>query len=59
MFRKLQNYISESMKELKKVSWLNLAETWRLTLQVVLFAVIFSAIYGIADFVFLKLIFIK
>ncbi|KKS19165.1 MAG: hypothetical protein UU76_C0004G0004 [Parcubacteria group bacterium GW2011_GWC1_41_7] len=59
MIGKISRYLSESFTELKKVNWLTSAETLRVTSQVVLFAVLFSAIFGIADFVFLKLIFIK
>lgn len=59
MITKIHNYISESIKELKKVNWMSLSETWKLTMEVILFAVVFAVIYGIADFVFLKIIFIK
>lgn len=59
MIGKLQAYFSDSAKELRKVNWLTLPETLRLTTEVICFAILFAIIYGIADFVFLKIIFIR
>jgi len=59
MIGKIQAYFSDSAKELRKVNWLTLPETLRLTTEVICFAVLFAIIYGIADFVFLKIIFIR
>ena len=59
MISKLQTYFSDSAKELRKVNWLTLPETLRLTAEVICFAIAFAVIYGIADFVFLKIIFIR
>ncbi len=59
MINRIQSYFSDSAKELRKVNWLTLPETLRLTTEVICFAVLFAIIYGIADFIFLKIIFIR
>jgi preprotein translocase SecE subunit len=44
--------------ELKKVNWISLKETQQLTLNVILFSLLFVIIYGILDFLFSRLILI-
>jgi preprotein translocase SecE subunit len=53
---KIKNYLKESFLELKKVKWLTRQETIDLTLQVILFSLIFVVIYGIFDAILLKIL---
>jgi preprotein translocase subunit SecE len=50
------SYLSASRAELTKVTWPNRRQTIRLTLTVVVFAIVFSAILGTLDFLFSLLI---
>lgn len=59
MFSNFLSYLSESIKELKKVNWLSASETARMTGQVIIFAFIFAVIFGLADATFLKLIYLR
>lgn len=52
-------YVRESVSELKKVNWLSWQETYRLTAEVLLFSILFGLIYGLLDFIFVKLILLK
>lgn len=56
MIEKITNYLKESYVEFKKVRWLTSKETFRLTLNIILFIIIFSIFYGIVDFIFAHLI---
>lgn len=53
-------YFRESWKELRQVTWPSRTDTWKLTLAVILFAVVFGVLVSIVDFgldkVFRKLI---
>jgi len=53
-------YFRESWKELRQVTWPSRSETWKLTLAVILFAVIFGLLVSVVDFgldkIFRKLI---
>jgi preprotein translocase SecE subunit len=53
---KIKNYLKESFLELKKVKWLTRQETANLTLQVVLFSLIFILIYGIFDAILVRIL---
>jgi len=54
---KIINYLKESIGELKKVNWISLKDTQKLTLNVILFSLLFVFIYGILDFIFSRFIF--
>jgi len=54
---KIINYLKESTGELKKVNWISLKDTQKLTLNVILFSLLFVFIYGILDFIFSRFIF--
>jgi preprotein translocase SecE subunit len=49
MVEKIKNYLKESFLELKKVKWLTKEDTINLTLEVIIFSLIFVVIYGIFD----------
>jgi preprotein translocase SecE subunit len=53
---KIKNYLKESFLELKKVKWLTRQETIDLTLQVILFSLIFIVIYGIFDAILVRIL---
>jgi len=53
---KIKNYLKESFLELKKVNWLTRQETLDLTLQVILFSLIFVVIYGIFDAILVRIL---
>ncbi len=55
-YYKIRDYIIESVNELKKVNWISLKETQRLTINVILFSILFAIIYGILDFIFSRII---
>lgn len=46
----LAKYISESFTEIKKVTWPNRKETFKLTFAVIIFTTIFTLFMMIADF---------
>jgi len=56
MKEKIINYFKESITELKKVNWISLKDTQQLTLNVILFSLLFVIIYGILDFLFSRII---
>ena len=43
-------YFRESARELKQVSWPSRKETWKLTLAVFIFAIIFGLLAAVVDF---------
>ncbi|GIW67496.1 MAG: hypothetical protein KatS3mg096_364 [Candidatus Parcubacteria bacterium] len=58
MLVKIQNYLKESFLELKKVKWLTREETFNLTLEVIIFSLIFVVIYGVFDSVLVRILFL-
>jgi preprotein translocase SecE subunit len=54
---RIQNYFKESFLELKKVKWLTRKELFDLTLEVIIFALIFVVIYGIFDAILIRILF--
>ena len=56
MLEKIQNYLKESFLELKKVKWLTKEETINLTLEVIIFSLIFVVIYGIFDAILVRIL---
>jgi len=52
----IQRLWRETMGELRKVSWPTPQEAWRLTRIVVVVMVLMSALLGVADFIFSRLI---
>jgi preprotein translocase SecE subunit len=58
MVEKIKNYLKESFLELKKVKWLTREETTNLTLEVIIFSLIFIVIYGIFDALVLRVLFL-
>jgi preprotein translocase SecE subunit len=58
MVEKIKNYLKESFLELKKVKWLTREETINLTLEVIIFSLIFVVIYGIFDALVVKILFL-
>jgi len=52
----LARYWRETMGELRKVNWPTLQEAWRLTRVVLLVMVAMSALLGVMDWVFSKLV---
>jgi preprotein translocase subunit SecE len=52
----LLNYFSASRQELAKVTWPNRRQTLRLTLLVIAFSLIMSAILGTLDLIFSSLL---
>jgi preprotein translocase SecE subunit len=58
MVEKIKNYLKESFLELKKVKWLTKEETINLTLEVIIFSLIFIIIYGIFDALVVKILFL-
>jgi preprotein translocase SecE subunit len=58
MVEKIKNYLKESFLELKKVKWLTREETINLTLEVIIFSLIFVIIYGIFDALMVKILFL-
>jgi len=58
MIEKVKNYLKESFTELKKVKWLTKGETINLTLEVIIFSLIFVVIYGIFDALMVKILFL-
>jgi len=49
---KIVTYLKESFNEFKKIRWLTPQETLKLTINIIIFTIIFSAFYGILDFIF-------
>jgi preprotein translocase SecE subunit len=58
MVEKIKNYLQESFLELKKVKWLTREETINLTLEVIIFSLIFVVIYGIFDALVVRILFL-
>jgi len=58
MINKIKNYLKESFLELKKVKWLTKKETTDLTLEVIIFSLIFVIIYGIFDALMVRILFL-
>jgi preprotein translocase SecE subunit len=58
MVEKIKNYLKESFLELKKVKWLTREETINLTLEVIIFSLIFVVIYGIFDALMVRILFL-
>ena len=58
MVERIKNYLKESFWELKKVKWLTKEETINLTLEVILFSLIFIFIYGIFDALLVRILFL-
>jgi len=58
MVEKIKNYLKESFLELKKVKWLTREETINLTLEVIIFSLIFVLIYGIFDALVVRILFL-
>lgn len=56
MFRKLTNYIKNSVIELKKVSWPSKKQTVRHTLLVIAISLVVAAFLGIIDFLLTKVL---
>ena len=56
MLEKIQNYLKESFLELKKVKWLTKEETINLTLEVIVFSLIFVVIYGVFDAILVRIL---
>jgi len=54
---KIKSYLKESFLELKKVKWLTRQETIDLTLQVIIFSLLFVIIYGIFDAILVRILF--
>lgn len=54
MFRKLTNYIKNSIIELKKVSWPTKQQAVRHTLLVIAISAVVAAFLGIIDFILTK-----
>jgi preprotein translocase subunit SecE len=52
----IQRWWKETIGELRKVSWPTPREAWRLTVIVIIVMVSTSALLGILDFVFSKLV---
>jgi preprotein translocase SecE subunit len=59
MIKAILTYLRESTIEFKKVNWLSWHEVYRLTIEVLLFSAFFGVIYGLLDFIFIKLILLK
>jgi len=55
---KIKNYLRESFLELRKVKWLTREETINLTLEVIIFSLIFIVIYGIFDAFLVRILFL-
>jgi preprotein translocase SecE subunit len=58
MVEKIKNYLKESFLELKKVKWLTKEDTINLTLEVIIFSLIFVVIYGIFDSLVVSILFL-
>ncbi len=56
-FQGLVNYLKDSFNELKKVNWLSREETVNLTIEVLIFSLIFVILYGIFDAIIIQLLF--
>lgn len=56
IFQRLAKFWRESVGELRKVSWPTPKEAWELTKIVLIVTLIMSALLGIMDFVFSRLI---
>lgn len=56
MFKKLTNYIKNSIIELRKVSWPNKKQTVQHTLLVVAISLAVAAFLGIVDFILTKVL---
>jgi len=56
IFQRLAKFWRESVGELRKVSWQTPKEAWELTKIVLIVTLIMSALLGIMDFVFSRLI---
>jgi len=54
MFKKLSNYIKNSIIELKKVSWPTKQQAIRSTLLVITISLVVAAFLGIVDFILTK-----
>ena len=54
MFKKLSNYIKNSIIELKKVSWPTKQRAIRSTLLVITISLVVAAFLGIVDFILTK-----
>lgn len=52
---RLPRYIRESIQEIKKVTWPNRKDTWRLTFAVILFTALFTVFIIVADYGFEKI----
>ncbi len=56
IFQRLKRFWRESVGELRKVTWPTPKEAWELTKIVLIVTLIMSALLGIMDFVFSRLI---
>jgi preprotein translocase SecE subunit len=57
LFNSISSYLKYSFLELKKVRWLSREQTTELTIEVIIFSLIFVVMYGIFDAIFIKLLF--
>jgi preprotein translocase subunit SecE len=56
MIGKIKNYVSDSVEEMKKVTWPTRKETYNYTLLVIGISVGMAAFLGLLDYVFAKAI---
>jgi len=56
IFQKIQRFWRETIGELRKVTWPTPEEAWKMTRLVLVVMVIMSAILGVLDFAFSRLI---
>jgi len=55
MYKKLVNYIKDSIIEMKKVTWPTRKETYNYTLLVIIISIGMAAYLGALDFLFTKI----
>jgi len=57
--KQLKNYLQESLAELKKVKWLTLDETLKITSDVLMFVIIFVIFFAVLEIIFWLLVLVK
>lgn len=59
LLKEIKSYLKESWSELKKVTWLSLEDTIKITSNVLVFSIIFLIFFSIIEIIFLGIVLIK
>jgi preprotein translocase subunit SecE len=55
-WKRIKDYITDVVAEMKKVSWVKPRELWTTTLVVIVFSAVLAAFIGLCDLIFSRLL---